>query len=322
MAKKGQTQMQAPPPRNLGDELQGLNAAAQQFAQAQADAQAQLYRQQLDQQLGATQRIADNLNNGYTQQARGLLDNAQVDVAGLRNTANAAYGTLGGTDIERMLHEQAVGDLSLGGQLSPEQERAAQQSARAAYSARGLGTGSSAALAEVLNRDAFSTDRLNQRRAFASNVNQLQSQNQLARMQTAGSLYGDTARLGMGLSQQYLATDPYARALGSSIPGNVGQLSTSMTGQTYGNLLNYGQDLYNTNYNSAMAQYNSGLNNNAAIRAGQMQANASRSAGNSSLLGAGLAAGGSVLGAGIGALGSSGALAGVGTAIGAGVIAF
>lgn len=68
------------------------------------------------------------------------------------------------------LNDSALSQLNLGGSLSADDERAAQQSARAAYSARGLVSGRPAATAEVLNRDALSRQRQQERQNFGLQV--------------------------------------------------------------------------------------------------------------------------------------------------------
>ena len=75
-------------------------------------------------------------------------------------------------NLNLMLTEQAQQELAQGGALTPEQERAIQQSSRAAYAARGTGLTDQAALGEVLNRYNFSQQREAQRRQFAQQVMQ------------------------------------------------------------------------------------------------------------------------------------------------------
>jgi len=58
------------------------------------------------------------------------------------------------------------------GQLSPEAARDAVQSARQAFSARGLGTSAGSAAAELLNRDQYSRNRMFQDLGFANQVSQ------------------------------------------------------------------------------------------------------------------------------------------------------
>jgi hypothetical protein len=75
-------------------------------------------------------------------------------------------------NLNLMLTDQAQQELAQGGALTPEQERAIQQSSRAAYAARGTGLTDQAALGEVLNRYNFSQQREAQRRQFAQQVMQ------------------------------------------------------------------------------------------------------------------------------------------------------
>lgn len=78
----------------------------------------------------------------------------------------------GPSDIQRTLEDQARGDLALGGALSQEGIRNSQQAAREAGAARGLINSNSTVAAEILNRDAASNARLNERRGFAAAVDQ------------------------------------------------------------------------------------------------------------------------------------------------------
>lgn len=111
-------------------------------------------------------------------------------------------GELGASDIEKEQQRQALGDLRLGGQLSAEENRSANQAARAAFSARGISRGNPAAIAEVMNREAYSNSRRDQRRAYASSVDG-QSVNRRATdasiannaQNTLGSFYDPQMRL-------------------------------------------------------------------------------------------------------------------------------
>jgi len=66
------------------------------------------------------------------------------EVAKANTTLQARMDELGPSAIEDELGRQALSELQLGGALTPEEQRAASQSARAAYSARGLANGSPA----------------------------------------------------------------------------------------------------------------------------------------------------------------------------------
>jgi len=80
--------------------------------------------------------------------------------------------TGGPSDIQLSLEDQARTDLALGGALSQEGIRNSQQAAREAGAARGLINSNSTVAAEILNRDAASNARLNERRGFAAAVDQ------------------------------------------------------------------------------------------------------------------------------------------------------
>jgi hypothetical protein len=83
-------------------------------------------------------------------------------------------------ELLRQLDQQAQADLALGGSLSAQEERDAQQSARAAFAARGMAMGNPAVAAEILNRDQYSRQRLGERRQFAQGITGLLSQLDLA----------------------------------------------------------------------------------------------------------------------------------------------
>jgi hypothetical protein len=170
-------------------------------------------------------------------------------------------------EISRLLNQQALEQLKLGGRLSPEDERFAQQAAREAYAARGMVMGDSASLAEVLNRDSLARQRLQQAQAFAG-----------SREATAMGFAIPAAQLA---NQTTFARDIFAMptiALAQS--GQIAGYLTGMAGATpnFSNLavgsLGYVSDLYNTNLNMQASMYNSQLNNQAALQAAQIQAQA------------------------------------------------
>lgn len=262
MAKK-------PQPRDLGAELGALSQFAAQYAQAQAQAQAAANRQMIKDALKATDQIAGKLDNENTGLALGHIAGAGGQVPEMNalaermgGLAERAEGSLDGTEIEAELGRMALEDLRLGRALSPEQEREATQAARAGFAARGMATGMPSAAAEILARDAYGTARQNERRGFAGSVNQMLVGNENARLGTAGNLLGvtagtrqNTAALGMGLGQAFVAADPYQRALGSNIPIASQGPSASMTSNAFGQVLGYAGDLYNTNYNAGWSDY-------------------------------------------------------------------
>jgi hypothetical protein len=188
------------------------------------------------------------------------------------------------TSIERELYRQGESDLSLGRALSGEQQRQAEQSARAAMQARGLGTSQAGVAAELLNRDAYGQQREDARRNFAASANNMMSDNVIKR-RTAASQYGATAggmynqagslagqRFGL-LNQaagQYAAMDP--TAMSYSLAGGLAN-NTAMGGLDYaGNLASF-----NTNRQDSL--YNSWMNNSASLNAANMQSAAATQAG-------------------------------------------
>ena len=304
------TKATAPAPRDYAAEMAQMQGFAQQLAEAQSAAALRTNQGMIDQALNATDTISGKLNNGYTTQALGQINSAAGQIAPMRalgdqmtGLSTQALGNVGMTEIEQQLQSQALSDLALGRSLSPEQQRATEQSARAGYAARGMAVGAPSAVAEILNRDAYSQNRLDARRAFAGTVDQANSSAVNSRMQTAGSLLGQSfgaqqniGQMGQGLAQSYLAADPYQRALGSNIPIAGQGPSASLTNSAYGSAMNYAGDLNNTNYNAQWSNYLNGQNNSLAMQMGQMQAGSARQASNSATTGALIGAGGAIIG--------------------------
>ena len=149
----------------------------------------------------------------------------------------------------------------------------------------------------------------------SQNFNQFSGQQSML-----GSLYGQQAGIAqnqyannLGLAQAQVALDPYQRALGSNIPIASQGNAASMIGQAYGNSMNYGSDLFNTNTNMQASIYNSYMNNQAALQGARLQAGATAGAGNSAMIG-GIASGAGAL---IGGIAGSFIAPGIGTGIGA-----
>ena len=354
MAEK---KLKKPAPRNLDKEmgtLGGLGTTySAQVASAQAAAASAANQAMIDQALGATETIAGKLDNASTGQARAALDqtrgqlkNVGDQVWKLEALGQQAIDDTQGTFIEGELEQQAIDELQLGRQLSPEQERAAQQSARSGYAARGMAVGAPSALAEILNRDAYATQRQDARRNFAGQTNQMLTGNRLQRLGQAGSLLGQATgtRLNMGqqnlgLAQGYIGADPFQRALGSNIPIASQGAAANMggnVGQAFGQVLDYGSDLYNTNFNADWSNYLGQRNALEAQRMGQQQIGAASAAGrqsaNGAMMSAGIGAAGlagtAALGAGataagtaVAAAGTTGLFATAGPAIAAGLLA-
>lgn len=86
---------------------------------------------------------------------------------------NAQAFQAGPSALRTQVGNQALYDLSFGGSLSPEEERMAQQSSRAAWSDRGLVNSNPAIADEVLSRDYLSRQRLQERMTMAINAQQI-----------------------------------------------------------------------------------------------------------------------------------------------------
>jgi hypothetical protein len=231
--------------------------ASIRVAQAQSAAEEaaikRLYPEYIRMQFGTADQLAGKLDNEYLQRARGVVGE-ELQAASAPNA------------IEAQLQRDAESELALGRQLTPEQQREASQSARAAFAARGLGTSMGSSAAEILNRDAYGTARQDARRGFAANVNQMD----LARRQRR-----------IGLAGAYTELDPFRQSIGPAFGLGASTLSntTGQVGNIFGNSLQQSGNVASFNNNMGMSLRNSALNNNAAMQGASMQAGAMRDAG-------------------------------------------
>jgi Chaperone of endosialidase len=249
-------------------DYEALYGAARKYGKLMLSDQSEelqkLYPKMTAMQLGTARQVAGELDNQYLARTRGVMDQ-ELQAA----SAPSA--------IEAEIQRQAQEELMLGRSLSPEQERAAQQSARGAFAARGLGTSAGSSAAEILNRDAMSQQRLDQRRQFALGANQL-----------------DLARRGrrITLAEGYGGLDPFARGLNPAFglgQATMGQ-GTALIGNTFNNAVNQAGNVESFNRNMQAGMFNSWQNNNAAIQAANITGRASTNAGMMSMFG-GLAQG-------------------------------
>lgn len=260
---------EAPPPLDYTKMFAAARENSRLIGQDQIDQLKSAYPEFEKLQLGTIDRLAANLDNDSYRQAKAGLDSVDP-----RNNA-----------ISQQLNASALADLQLGRSLTPEQERAAAQSARAGYASRGLGAGTGALAAEVLNRDAYATQREAQRRTFA------------------GAVMADTNQAALSVAGQRMNYDPYQRAFapGASFGQGVTGQAGGMLGQAYGNALNTVGNVDTFNTNMLDTRRNSALNNNASMQGAYMNAKAQQGAGQMGMWGAigggGLAAGGMIAGA-------------------------
>lgn len=302
----------APPqaqPIDYGALMAQSRASAKEDYRDQLNAQIEAYPKLEALQLGTISKLSDSLsgnNNAYTKRATDQLIAAEDQATQLGRIGDyteqlgyAAARDLEGTDIERELQRQATSELALGRALSPEQERQATQQARAGMAARGLGVGTGALAAEVLNRDAYATEREASRRNFAGSTNQMLVGNRQNRIGQVGTILGQSANTRMNqanlrssLAGANITIDPYARAMnpalgmGASTLGNSGQ----MIGNTYSNATQMAGNVAGVNASMLDSRWNTVQNNNASLQSAYMGARASDNAANMGLHGAAMGA--------------------------------
>ena len=299
---------------DYGQMMGAASAAAKAQVEAQYENLVKYYPQIEALQLGTVSKVAGNLNNDYTKLADASVKESLAQRAGINAQANKMAG-LGDTianismqtagqapsSIEQELYRQAEGDLRLGRSLSAAELRDAQQSARAAMGARGLGTSAAGTAAEILNRDAAAQARESARRNFAGAVNQQYFQNRMAlrdqaanqaalagnMMGNASNVYGQSAGLGMQAAGTLTQIDPYARALGQSSPYTGQNLTTqaSLIGNTYKSANDMAGGVATFNANMLDSRYNSYMNNQASMNAANMMAGAQNQAGMMGMIG-------------------------------------
>lgn len=182
--------------------------------------------------------------------------------------------------LQRELEAQALADLQRGGALSPEEQRIAQQQARGASMAAGLGGQTSALAAEVLNLDSARRARLDQARNFAGAVDasgfSQRATAEQSRQNINNSNFGQ--RLGAANLRGSFLFDP------SSVLGTVDNRlnSTTTLGMAQGQftgapdytgaLLNYGNAVFDNNSNARAASGIAQANAYGALGGGLLSA--------------------------------------------------
>jgi hypothetical protein len=292
--------------------------ASIRVAQAQSAAEEaaikRLYPEYIRMQFGTADQLAGKLDNEYLQRTRGVigeeLQAASAPSAIESELQQRGLGDLraGPTAIQRQLRDDAQRELALGQSLSPEEQRNAAQSARAAFAARGMATGNAAAGAEILNRDAYGRQRQDQRRQFAMGAEQYFLGQEEARRGFAANVNQmDLARRQrrIGLAGAYTELDPFRQSIGPAFGLGASTLSntTGQVGNIFANSLQQSGNVASFNTNMGMSLRNSALNNNAAMQAAAMQASAQQNAGMMGMFGG--IGGGIASGAGMAIAGAS-----------------
>jgi len=199
-----------------------------------------------------------------------------------------SYNQSGPSSIEQRLYNDAESDLALGRSLSPEQQREAAQAARGAAAARGLGASAGTSAMEILNRDAYGSQREAERRNFAGAANDMLSRNVMARrdqaaqqaglgsniLANAGQTYLGSANLGLAGAERMIGIDPTQRAIapGIGLGGQTMGMMGNMIGSTYQSANQLAGNVAGFNANMMDSRYNSWANMQAANRsAGAME---------------------------------------------------
>lgn len=151
--------------------------------------------------------------------------------------------------IQQTLEQQAQGDLALGGQLSADQTRLAQQAARSAAEARGMAGSNASVVNEVQRQLDMSRTLQNERRGFAQGV-ESQGFGQLATQQgqaiQAAGVTNDY--LGLGVNAQQANNQNALAQAGLGLQANLANQQAGLQG----NQLNLQGQL--ANQSTALAQ--------------------------------------------------------------------
>ncbi len=310
--------------RNVGSELNGLPWDQQAKLQKEMSKYQveTLYPMMAAQERKATdkQRKADMI--GLGKYGTGITDNIGAINPGWQTALQQLSGSAatagqpdalaqqmnwqalntGPSELRTTLQGQALSELGLGSQLTDQQIRDVTQATRAGFNDRGLAMSNPAIGMELLNRDLYGQQRLQQRQGFAANMAQLGLQEDAANRGFQGSVENQNqARMANGQNFQLTnaqvqqgALSPTLGFFGQRTPVSVtapGSVLAASTGSMQP-LMNYGMDAANTNFNANANAAISGRNNNSA------------------LLGSLIGAGGQMAGAYIGNMGGGGGGAG------------
>lgn len=167
-------------------------------------------------QLG---QAARGMTDIYGQQSQPIIDlqrqlsdqNIAMQQAQMPGFVQGFREAAGSQALLQGLQRQAEQGLALGSQISPEEQRIAQQQARAAYASRGMGTSNRAIGSEILNQYNLGQMREQQRLSQAQNI--------AAQMESSG------------VPQYYQSV--YAPTTLQTLGGVLGQSSGLMAGRQF-----------------------------------------------------------------------------------------
>ena len=258
------TSIEAPPPRNYGQETRETlqaqidlapqkYAAEAEYAPRYAALNAQIARQLAPELTSIYGQIAPQLAQTEAQ-TRGISRAADIgDIEKLGPRARAAIQAASpqASALADMLAAQSKSALAAGSRLTPEQARMAQQESRAAYAARGLAGGPSSALDEALRS-----------RLMSAGVEQQRRQQALQGIAAQQGVYGDVFQQVLGRPSQSF----------SMLPGAFGQSQSMAPGQLFNPESQYAADIYGGNYQGQLAARTASGANQAALLGGGLGA--------------------------------------------------
>lgn len=258
------TSIEAPPPRNYGQETRETlqaqidlapqkYAAEAEYAPRYAALNAQIARQLAPELTSIYGQIAPQLAQTEAQ-TRGISRAADIgDIEKLGPRARAAIQAASpqASALADMLAAQSQSALAAGSRLTPEQARMAQQESRAAYAARGLAGGPSSALDEALRS-----------RLMSAGVEQQRRQQALQGIAAQQGVYGDVFQQVLGRPSQSF----------SMLPGAFGQSQSMAPGQLFNPESQYAADIYGGNYQGQLAARTASGANQAALLGGGLGA--------------------------------------------------
>lgn len=205
---------------------------------------------------------------GLTKQFAGQYAGAGLDIAKqyapgyLQLNQQQMQQAIAGSPLLKELNAQALSQLQAGGKLTPEQERDVAQATRATFAARGNVIGNQAIGAELLNRDVFSRQRLQEAQQLAAGVQNLDL----------------TSLAGLGGQVQQPNLPAYAGApnfAAMAAPGaGFGPLAAgvgAVSGVTQP-LMAFGQNVFDANQSAAAAQSTAAANKSAGVGSGALGA--------------------------------------------------
>jgi len=259
----------APAPRNYAQETADTLRTQLQLAPEKYAAEAQFAPKYQALQLDLLRQATPELLKMYKEQIAPTMGEVEAaarsrsragDIADIAMLGPQARAAIQGfapeqTQIADILARNATSSLLAGSQLTPEQQRMAQQQARMASSARGIAQSPNAQLQEALRSQMV-----------ASGIQQQRQQQAMGALQAGQGVYGDVFQQVLGRPSQAFA--------GSQ--GFLGQAQGFNPGQLFNPESAYAQNLFAGNQQT------------------QMAANAAGASATSGLIGAGLGALGSI----------------------------